>query len=37
VLNSMLTAPTTIGRAGHVSPGLPPDEVVRLLHGSGWR
>jgi D-aminopeptidase len=33
VLNSMLAAPTTIGRDGHVSPGLPPEDVVRLLHG----
>jgi D-aminopeptidase len=31
VLNSMLSAPTTIGHGGHVSPGLPPDDVVRLM------
>ncbi|MBA2639397.1 MAG: P1 family peptidase [Nocardioidaceae bacterium] len=31
VLNSMLGSPTVTGRAGHVSAGLDPDAVVRLL------
>jgi D-aminopeptidase len=31
VLNSILGAPTTVGRGGNVSPGLPPGDVVRLL------
>jgi D-aminopeptidase len=31
VLNSMLSARTMIGRGGHTSPGLPPDDVARLL------
>jgi D-aminopeptidase len=35
VLNSMLMAPTTDGRAGHRSVGLPADDVVRLLREHG--
>jgi D-aminopeptidase len=31
VLNSMLSSPTTIGRGGNTSRGLPADDVVRLL------
>ena len=35
VLNSLLSAPTVVGRAGNTSPGLDPDEVVRLLRDHG--
>src|SRR4051812_2350342 len=37
VLNSLLMSPTTVGRDGHISEGLDPDTVVRLLaeHGRG--
>jgi len=35
VLNSMLQAPTVVGRSGNVSYGLPADEVVRLLRAHG--
>ena len=37
VLNSLLMAPTTVGRDGNTSEGLDPDTVVRLLseHGRG--
>ncbi|MDQ3663974.1 MAG: P1 family peptidase [Actinomycetota bacterium] len=35
VLNSMLTAPTVVGRGGNTSPGLDADEVVRLLRAHG--
>jgi D-aminopeptidase len=35
VLNSMLMATTTVGRAGHRSVGLPADDVVRLLREHG--
>ena len=31
VLNSMLTAPTVVGRAGHTSETLHTDEVMALL------
>jgi D-aminopeptidase len=32
VLNSMLAAPTVVGRDGHVARGLPADQVAALLH-----
>jgi D-aminopeptidase len=35
VLNSMLAAPTVLGRDGHVSRGLPAEQVKALLHGPG--
>ena len=35
VLNSMLASPTTIGRGGNVSEGLPVEQVVRLLGEHG--
>nr|CAA9354437.1 MAG: D-aminopeptidase [uncultured Nocardioidaceae bacterium] len=35
VLNSMLNAPTVVGRDDHTSEGLNPDEVVRLLREHG--
>ena len=35
VLNSMLAAPTVVGRSGNRSEGLPPDEVARLLREHG--
>jgi D-aminopeptidase len=35
VLNSMLSAPTTIGHSGHTLPGLPPDGVTRVLRSYG--
>lgn len=35
VLNSMLTSPTTTGRAGNTSEGLDPDTVLRLLREHG--
>jgi D-aminopeptidase len=35
VLNSMLMSPTMIGRSGHLSPGLPPDQVVEILRAHG--
>ncbi len=35
VLDSMLTAPTVVGRGGHTSEGLDADEVVRLLRAHG--
>jgi D-aminopeptidase len=35
VLNSMLAAPTVVGRAGHVAPGLPASEVRELLVSAG--
>jgi D-aminopeptidase len=35
VLNSMLAAPTVIGRAGHVAPGLPASAVRDLLIAAG--
>ncbi|HEX6248080.1 MAG TPA: P1 family peptidase [Nocardioidaceae bacterium] len=35
VLNSMLSSPTTTGRAGNTSEGLDPDAVVRLLREHG--
>jgi D-aminopeptidase len=35
VLNSMLTAPTVVGRDGHTRENLDPDEVVRLLREHG--
>jgi D-aminopeptidase len=35
VLNSLLTSPTTVGRAGNTSEGLDPDTVVRLLRDHG--
>jgi D-aminopeptidase len=31
VLNSLLMSPTMIGRGGHMSPGLPADQVVEIL------
>ena len=31
VLNSMLMSPTMTGRDGHVSPGLPPDQVIEIV------
>jgi hypothetical protein len=36
VLDALLAAPTVQGRDGNVSPGLPADEVLRLLveHGA---
>ena len=34
VLNSMLAAPTVVGRDGNLSPGLPVDEVKALLHAA---
>jgi D-aminopeptidase len=37
VLNSMLAAPTVTGRDGHVSRGLPVDEVRSLLAAAGGR
>jgi D-aminopeptidase len=35
VLNSMLSAPTVVGRDGNIAYGLPADEVVRLLRQAG--
>jgi D-aminopeptidase len=35
VLNSLLQAPTVVGRSGNVSPGLPVADVVALLHQHG--
>ena len=35
VLNSMLRSPTMIGRDGHVTPGLPPEQVVEILGAHG--
>ncbi len=35
VLNSMLAAPTVTGRDGNTSPGLPADQVRRLLRAAG--
>jgi len=35
VLDSMLSSPTTVGRAGNTSEGLDPDLVVRLLREHG--
>jgi D-aminopeptidase len=35
VLNSMLSAPTTIGQRGHSLPGLPAGDVTRLLRSFG--
>lgn len=35
VLNSMLAAPTVAGRDGHVSRGLPADDVREILRASG--
>jgi len=35
VLNSMLAAPTVIGRDGHTSPGLPAERVRELLIAAG--
>ena len=35
VLNSMLAAPTVTGRDGHISDGLPAEEVRRLLRAAG--
>jgi D-aminopeptidase len=35
VLNSMLTAPTVVGRSGNSSPGLPVDDVLELLQRHG--
>ena len=35
VLNSLLQAPTVVGRSGNVSYGLPADDVVRLLRAHG--
>ena len=35
VLNSMLAAPTVVGRDGHTSQGLDPDTVVALLRAHG--
>ena len=35
VLNSLLAAPTVIGRAGHVAPGLPASGVRELLIAAG--
>ncbi|MGN6680431.1 MAG: P1 family peptidase, partial [Streptosporangiaceae bacterium] len=35
VLNSMLAAPTVVGRDGNYSRGLPPDRVAELLSAAG--
>jgi len=35
VLNSLLQAPTVVGRSGNVSPGLPVDDVLALLRQHG--
>jgi len=35
VLNSLLQAPTVIGRAGNTSPGLPANEVLKILREHG--
>jgi D-aminopeptidase len=35
VLNSLLMSPTTVGRGGHVSEGIPVEQVVRLLGEHG--
>jgi D-aminopeptidase len=35
VLNSMLAAPTVVGRDGHTSQGLDPDAVVAILGAHG--
>ena len=35
VLNSMLMAPTVVGRRGNTMYGLPADDVVRLLREAG--
>jgi D-aminopeptidase len=35
VLNSMLAAPTVTGRDGNTSPGLPAEQVCRLLRAAG--
>jgi len=35
VLNSMLAAPTVVGRDGNYSRGLPPDRVAELLSVAG--
>ena len=35
VLNSLLQAPTVVGRSGNASPGLPVDDVVALLRRHG--
>ncbi|WP_426562549.1 P1 family peptidase [Angustibacter sp. McL0619] len=37
VLNSMLTAPTTVGRSGNTSEGLDPVRLGDLLKGGGYR
>jgi D-aminopeptidase len=37
VLNSLLMAPTTVGRDGNTSEGLDPDTVVRLMAGARAR
>jgi D-aminopeptidase len=37
VLNSLLQAPTTVGRDGNASEGLDPEVVVRLLEEHGAR
>jgi D-aminopeptidase len=35
VLNSMLAAPTVVGRSGNTSRGIPVDDVLELLHRHG--